>query len=137
MGLGEFDLIGRYFSRTGTARRETLIGVGDDAALLAPTSSAELLTCWATHYPSPSTHGGEMAAALVDSCLAQVPSHATPRWLLLALTVANAEEPWLPDFAAELDTLCRCHALQLVGGDTTRGVSCVELHCLAVAEPRP
>ncbi len=35
MSLGEFDLIARYFSRP-SSRGDVVLGVGDDAALLAP-----------------------------------------------------------------------------------------------------
>ena len=135
MALGEFELIHRYFARSGPQRRDTLVGVGDDAALLVAPPDAQLLTSWATSFPRVSCDGEELAARLVQTCLAALPDGAIPRWLVLSLTVPGAHAPWLASFAKRLDALCYQHDMQLVGGDTTGGDSCVELHCLAVSIP--
>ena len=42
MPLGEFDVIDRYFSRSST-RRDVLLGVGDDAAVLIPPAGQALV----------------------------------------------------------------------------------------------
>lgn len=133
MALGEFELIGRYFARSGTQRRDTVVGVGDDAALLNPPPQTPLLTSWATVCPESSSNGATLAADLIQACLAKLPHEAKPCWLVLSLTLPGAEEPWLAAFAQQLDALCRQHEIQLVGGDTTGGRSYIELHCLALA----
>lgn len=132
MALGEFELIGRYFACSGAQRLDTLIGVGDDAALLKVPADEELLTSWAKSVPSATCDGAQLAAELVHTCLGALPDRANPCWMVLSLTVPGADAPWLASFASRLDTLCRLHHIQLVGGDTTGGDSCVELHCLAV-----
>lgn len=135
MGLGEFELIGRYFSDCGHARADTSLSVGDDAAVLAPAADAPLLMATATAFPDATVDGAALAASLLAQCLGQLSPDASPRWLFMSLSVPDGEQPWLAAFAHELDVLGRRHELQLCGGDTTRGACCVELHCLAVETP--
>lgn len=146
MGLGEFELIGRYFTDCGPTRADTRVGVGDDAAVLAPPAGAPLVMSTATAFPDATVDdavegaldatvdGVALATSLVTQCLDQLTPGASPRWLFMSLSVPDGEQPWLAAFAHELDVLCRHHELQLCGGDTTRGACCVEMHCLAVKE---
>jgi thiamine-monophosphate kinase len=46
---------------------------------------------------------------------------ATPAWFTLALTIPEANQEWLSEFADGLFNLANQFNLQLVGGDTTRG----------------
>jgi len=46
---------------------------------------------------------------------------AAPRWALLALALPAADETWLAAFSAGLFALADRYAMDLVGGDTTRG----------------
>jgi len=46
---------------------------------------------------------------------------AAPRWALLAITLPAVDQAWLAAFAAGLFALADRHAVDLVGGDTTRG----------------
>ncbi len=55
---------------------------------------------------------------------------ARPAWALLALTLPEADDGWLAEFAAGLARLARAHNVALVGGDTTRGPLCVTLQLL-------
>lgn len=132
----EFELIRQHFSGRGSARVDTQLAVGDDAALLtvAPDMGISLLHTTAM----PDGTGAATcfsatpdAASMLSGLLAQVPPHSRPAWVLLAVSTENPAAEWLAGFAADLDRACRHAGVELVGGDTTRGTDCVELMLLA------
>ncbi len=133
--MGEFELIERYFAKLGAARRDVLLGVGDDAALLAMPQGHELVACVDTivdgrHFPSGTRADdvGWRALAVNLSDLAAM--GATPAWATLALTMPAADEDWLEGFAAGFAALAGVHKVALVGGDTTRGPLAVTVQLL-------
>ena len=136
MPLSEFALIERYFRVCGTQRADVRLAVGDDAALLTVPAGCDLVAAADTlvagvHFPaagSPAASIGHRALAANLSDLAAM--GARPAWALLALTLPEADEGWLGEFAAGFDTLARAHAVALVGGDTTRGPLCVTVQLL-------
>jgi thiamine-monophosphate kinase len=135
MALGEFAVIERYFRSCGAQRADVTLGVGDDAALLAPPPGTELVAATDTlvagvHFPpgSPAASIGHRALAVNLSDLAAM--GARPAWALLALTLPEAHEAWLEEFAAGFGALARAHEVALVGGDTTRGPLCVTVQLL-------
>jgi thiamine-monophosphate kinase len=135
MPLSEFALIERYFRVCGAQRPDVLAGIGDDAALLAVAPDADLVAATDTlvagvHFPerSPPASIGHRALAVNLSDLAAM--GARPAWALLALTLPEADEGWLAEFAAGLGALARAHDVALVGGDTTRGPLCVTVQLL-------
>src|SRR5215469_1498000 len=135
MALSEFALIERYFRNCGVSRQDVTLGVGDDAALLAVTPGCTLVAAADTlvagvHFPpdSPPASVGHRALAVNLSDLAAM--GARPAWALLALTLPEAAETWLGEFAAGLCALARAHSVALVGGDTTRGPLCVTVSLL-------
>lgn len=126
MALTETALIERYFRSRGAQRADVTLGIGDDAALLAVPAGSELVATTDTlvagvHFPagSPPASIGHRALAVNLSDLAAM--GARPAWALLALTLPEAQETWLEEFAAGLGALAREHCVALVGGDTTRG----------------
>ena len=103
-----------------------LLGVGDDGAVLKPDSGRDLVTVIDTlvenvHFPSELAAEaiGFRAVAVNLSDIAAM--GARPRWMTLALTLDNADESWLEDFAKGLFAAASTHNVSLVGGDTTRG----------------
>jgi thiamine-monophosphate kinase len=135
MALGEFALIDRYFRACGARRADVVAGVGDDAALLTVPDATELVAATDTlvagvHFPhgSPPASIGHRALAVNLSDLAAM--GARPAWALLALTLPQAQESWLAQFAAGFGALARAHEVQLVGGDTTRGPLCITVQLL-------
>jgi len=135
MPLSEFALIERYFRHRGMARADVILGVGDDAALLQPPANVELVATTDTlvagvHFPdgSPPASIGHRALAVNLSDLAAM--GAQPAWALLALTLPEADESWLSEFAAGFGSLAQAHGVALVGGDTTRGPLCVTVELL-------
>src|ERR1700683_4726451 len=135
MPLSEFALIERYFRSCGAPRADVLLGVGDDAALLASPAGRELVAATDTlvagvHFPdgSPPDSIGHRALAVNLSDLAAM--GAQPAWALLALTLPKADEDWIDGFAGGRGALAREHAVALVGGDTTGGKLCITVQTL-------
>jgi thiamine-monophosphate kinase len=123
---GEFDLIARYFSGRGPRRPDVVLGIGDDAALLDVPAGNELVLSVDTlvagvHFPvhtAPRAIGYKALAVNLSDLAAM---GATPAWFTLALTLPQADAPWLEQFCEGLFALADAHGIQLVGGDTTRG----------------
>lgn len=135
MPLGEFELIERYFRSCGARRADVRLGVGDDAAILECPPGMELVVAVdslvdGVHFPhgSPAASVGHRALAVNLSDLAAM--GARPAWALLALTLPEAEDSWLSEFAAGMAALARAHEVALVGGDTTSGPLCVTVQAL-------
>ena len=135
MPLSEFDLIDRYFRACGAKRSDVRVGVGDDAAILACPAGTDLVAAVdslvdGVHFPhgSPPASVGHRALAVNLSDLAAM--GARPAWALLALTLPEADEAWLSEFAEGMAALARAHDVALVGGDTTSGPLCVTVQLL-------
>jgi thiamine-monophosphate kinase len=122
----EFRLIDRIRELTAQPRDDVRIGIGDDAAVLAPPSGKELAVAIDTlvegvHFP-PGTAAADIgwkALAVNLSDLAAM--GASPAWALLSLTLPSADAAFVEGFAEGFAKLAQPHRLALVGGDTTRG----------------
>ena len=119
----EFDLIRQHFTRPA---KRTVLGVGDDAALLrvAPeyelAVSTDMLLAERHFFASDDPESlGHKALAVNLSDLAAM--GATPRWALLSLALPDANEQWLTRFASGWFALAEAQGVSLIGGDTTRG----------------
>jgi thiamine-monophosphate kinase len=127
--VDEFELIRRFFLPQ-EAVGGVLIGIGDDGAVVTPSPDRSLVAVVDTliegvHYPLnfPASDVGFRAVAVNLSDVAAM--GATPRWMTLALTLAEADESWLTGFSAGLFEAAREYDLALIGGDTTRGAQTV------------
>ncbi|MDH4106643.1 MAG: thiamine-phosphate kinase [Gammaproteobacteria bacterium] len=139
MPLGEFDIIARYFSRT-TPRKDVLLGVGDDAALLVPAAGQALVAATDTLVEGRHFLPGTPAAALGHQALAVNLSDlaamgAEPAWALLSLSLPAADESWIAGFATGLYGLAERHGVALVGGDTVSGPLVVTVEVLGFVPP--
>jgi thiamine-monophosphate kinase len=126
MAIGEFDLIRRWFTRSGAAAPGVDLGIGDDCALLRAAPGQQ----WAVssdmlvegrHFLStvdPAALGHKALAVNLSDLAA---CGATPRGFLLALAMPRVEPGWLDGFSRGLFALADRHACPLVGGDTTAG----------------
>ena len=119
----EFDIIQKYFTRTA---RRTVLGVGDDAALVRVAADHELavstdMLLAERHFFSDDDPEalGHKALAVNLSDLAAM--GATPRWALLSIALPEVNERWLTRFAAGWFALAESHRVALIGGDTTKG----------------
>ncbi|MBS0379781.1 MAG: thiamine-phosphate kinase [Proteobacteria bacterium] len=139
MALTETSLIERLRG-AGAARSDVALGIGDDAAVLTVPPDQQLVVSTDTlvsgvHFPEgcPAASIGHRALAVNLSDLAAM--GACPAWALLALTLPEADEDWLNQFAAGFGSLAREHRVALVGGDTTRGPLCVTVEVLGFVPP--
>jgi thiamine-monophosphate kinase len=140
MPIGEFELIDRYFRTAASCRSDVLLGIGDDAALLAVPPDRQLVAAIDTlvegrHFPvGTAPHSlGHRALAVNLSDLAAM--GADPAWFLLALTLPRADEDFLAQFARGMHALAQQYEVQLVGGDTTAGPLSVTVQALGLVRP--
>jgi len=125
MPLSEFSIIEHYFTRRHR-RADVVLGVGDDAALLAVPPGMQLAVCVdalvaGRHFPletSPEAVGHKALAVNLSDLAAM---GAEPAWATLALTLPEADERFLAGFAAGFYRLAERYGIELVGGDTVRG----------------
>jgi thiamine-monophosphate kinase len=126
--LSEFDLIKQYFTRAKCADPlgRTVLGVGDDCALLAPTPGMQLAVSSDMLVEGRHFFAGADPFDLGHKCLAVNLSDlaamgAAPLGFTLALALPAADPAWLDGFSRGLFALADLHACELVGGDTTKG----------------
>lgn len=136
MALDEFALIQRHFTRTTAVR----LGIGDDAALLDVPAGETLAVTSDTlvagrHFPDDATPFdiGWKALAVNLSDLAAM--GAQPLGVTLALTLPEADDAWLADFARGFFALAEREGVPLIGGDTTRGPLSLTVTALGSVPP--
>ncbi|MEO0422397.1 MAG: thiamine-phosphate kinase [Pseudomonadota bacterium] len=123
--MDEFALIERFFASAGVERPEVRLGVGDDAALVAP--PPDHLAAIATdtivsgvHFP-PETDPAAIGHRALGVNLSDLAAMgATPAYALIALSLPRAESKWLAAFAEAFGALAHAHGVAIIGGDTTR-----------------
>ena len=134
MSLSEFELIKQYFLTGGGRRRDVILGIGDDGAVLSIPPGMELVMTVDTlvngvHFPS-QTAPEDIAWKAVAVNLSDLAAMgAEPAWASLSLTLPAAEAEWLHAFSRGMFELLEQYAMQLVGGDTTRGPLSVTMQC--------
>ena len=124
--MDEFGIIRRYFASQAPTRPDVLLGIGDDAAVLSVPPDRELVVTVdnlvaGVHFPpelEPAAIGHRALAVSLSDLAAM---GAEPAWVLLALTLPEADEPWLDGFSRGLFALARRHGVALVGGNMARG----------------
>jgi thiamine-monophosphate kinase len=124
--LSEFDLIAQYFTRPTRRTDRVALGVGDDCALLTPSSgmqlaiSSDMLVEGRHFFPNadPARLGHKCLAVNLSDLAAM---GAEPVAFTLALSLPEARAEWLAPFSAGLLALADRHECELIGGDTTKG----------------
>lgn len=131
----EFELIRRYFQRPLS---HTLLGGGDDAALIRPAPGNDLavsvdMLVENVHFLAGTDPEklGHKALAVNLSDLAAMGAEA--RWATLAISLPEANEQWLDGFSRGFFRLALEYAVDLIGGDTTRGPLCIAVQVLGEA----
>jgi thiamine-monophosphate kinase len=121
-GAGEFALIQRVTARLGTAA-STLLGPGDDAALVAAPDGRVLVSCdvlvdgrhFRTDWCSAADIGHRAAAANLADIAAM---GGTPSALLVSLCIPRDLDPvWAEQLADGLSEECDLVGAAVVGGD--------------------
>jgi thiamine-monophosphate kinase len=133
----EFELIRRHFTRP---TRHTVLGAGDDAALLAITPGMELavsadMLVAGTHFfgdADPWQLGWKSLAVNLSDLAAM---GALPKWATLAIALPQADEPWIAQFAEGFFSCAERYQVDLVGGDTTRGPLAISVQIMGEVQP--
>ncbi|WP_041524104.1 thiamine-phosphate kinase [Gilvimarinus agarilyticus] len=142
MSAGEFELINHYFKAAPDAitPASVLLGIGDDAALVQPSSGQALVVAAdtlvsGTHFPAdaPAEQIGQRALRVNLSDIAAM--GAQPRWFTLALTLpaswgSDARREWVAEFSRGLKQCADQYQCTLIGGDTTSGPLCISIQML-------
>lgn len=139
MKPGEFDLIARLRKRVA-ARADVQMGIGDDAALLAPPPGQTLVVTADTlnagiHFPLDTAAAdiGWKSLAVNLSDLAAM--GAKPAWSTLSLSLPESDTHWWDAFLDGFLALADQHGIALVGGDTTRGPLSIAVTAMGFVEP--
>lgn len=119
----EFDLIKQHFTH---ATPRTLLGVGDDAALIKPSRGQVLavaadMLVGGRHFfmdADPESVGHKALAVNLSDMAAM---GAVPRWATLGIALPKADARWVAAMSKGFMKLARRHGVDLIGGDTTRG----------------
>jgi thiamine-monophosphate kinase len=133
---GEFEIIERYFTRPDRDP-DVLLGIGDDAAVLAVDGLAAVTVdtlVAGVHFPdgiAPSLLGRRLMAVNLSDLAAM---GAEPRWCTLALTLPKSDDVWLEGFSRGLFELADEHGVSLVGGNLARGPLSLTLQLMGRVE---
>jgi len=119
----EFDLINQHFTHATPC---TLLGIGDDAALIKPSRGRVLavaadMLVGGRHFftdADPESVGHKALAVNLSDMAAM---GAVPRWATLGIALPNADERWVAAMSKGFMALARKHGVDLIGGDTTKG----------------
>lgn len=138
--MTEFDIIKQYFAMQVEHRPDVILGIGDDAAIVQPPSGCELAITTDTlvagvHFSTTTSafNIGYKALAVNLSDLAAM--GATPAWITLALTLPEANEPWLQGFCDGFFTLANRYRATLIGGDLTQGPLSITVQAIGWIPP--
>ena len=126
MPLSEFEMISRYFRHLSPERADTILAIGDDAALLEVPAGHRLLTTllqWQKDIDYPASEAAHITAQrFLQQAIAAIEVLGTePKWMTLSLSFDHLDAAWLEDFCTGLSQLMLQHNIQLIGGDSTQG----------------
>jgi thiamine-monophosphate kinase len=141
--MNEFELIDRLQCIVNATRAGLLkpgaVGIGDDAAVLSVEQGQQLLVTTDTlvegvHFPHQSAPFdiGYKALAVNLSDIAAM--GGVPAWFFLALTIPEANQLWLDDFAQGLAQLAASSEIYLAGGDTSSGPLSITITVLGMVD---
>ncbi|WP_394211153.1 thiamine-phosphate kinase [Enterovibrio calviensis] len=126
MAGNEFDLINRYFKAQPVSRKDVVLGIGDDAAVMTMPESSQLVVTTDTlvagnHFLFDADPMKVAHKALASNLSDLAAMGAIPAWCSLALTMPSSDEVWLKSFCDGFYKLAEYYHVQLIGGDTTKG----------------
>ena len=124
--MTEFDLIKRFFAEQPVQRKDVLLGIGDDCAIVTTNEKQHIAVTTDTlvagvHFfedAEPRAIGHKSLAVSLSDLAAM---GAEPSWISIALTLPKVDEAWVSEFCAGVFELAEYYNVQLIGGDTTSG----------------
>ncbi|MEM9101192.1 MAG: thiamine-phosphate kinase [Pseudomonadota bacterium] len=122
MPLSEQELIQTFFAKP-PKRKDVVLGVGDDCAVLSPPENLDLAVTTDTlvegvHFlpDTPPQDIGYKAVAVNLSDLAAM--GAQPSWLSLSLAMPISDAPWLKSLCRGINDCTQHFDAEIIGGDT-------------------
>ena len=124
--FNEQSFVAYLTQQTHSVRKDIIVGIGDDSAVLAVPAGQQLTLCTDTlvkgvHFPEKTDAydiGYKAAIVNLSDCAAMC---ATPAFALCSLTVPEAKTDWLTPFTTGLLDALNQYDCALVGGDLTHG----------------
>ncbi len=137
--MAEFSIINEFCSGIGPNQTDTILGVGDDAAIVAIPEGMELLVSVDTMVSGVHFYSDVSPAKLAHKILAvnlsdMAAMGATPRWATMALTIPEVDRNWLSEFSLALKRVSNRFEVQLIGGDTTQGPLTLSLTIMGLCD---
>jgi thiamine-monophosphate kinase len=124
---GEFNLIYQHIAPQAGSRGDIVLGIGDDAAVIASQHGSQLVVALDTLVAGRHFFIDQDAADIAYKSLAVNLSDlaamgAVPKWALLSLALPKncANASWIASFMSGWSLLAQAYSVALVGGDTTR-----------------
>ncbi|HEY8017903.1 MAG TPA: thiamine-phosphate kinase [Actinomycetota bacterium] len=127
MDVSEQELLAAIHRVLSGAGPGVIVGVGDDAAVVAPGSGELVLTTDAlvegSHFSRSTASARDIGyKAIVVNVSDIAAMAASPRFALCALTLSDAVDvAWVMELFGGMREACDEHALSLVGGNLARG----------------
>ncbi len=136
--MNEFAIIEHFFNASSIKRKDVVLGIGDDCAIVQPPPDQELLITTDTlvsgvHFlpdMAASDIGFKSLAVNLSDLAAK---GAEPAWMTLALTLPKNDETWLKNFSTGLFELANRYHVQLIGGDLTKGPLSITIQAMGFA----
>lgn len=124
--MKEFEIIKEFFTEQAVNRKDVIMGIGDDCAVVSSTANQNIVVTTDTlvagvHFPlntSPKAIGHKAVAVNLSDIAAM---GAKPSWISLAITLPEINEEWIKEFCKGAFDLCEFYNVQIIGGDTTQG----------------
>jgi len=138
--LGEFGLIDRIKEKVELQHEQSLLGIGDDAAVIKTTEdltvvSADMLV-EGVHFDllyTPLKHLGYKSVIVNLSDIYAM--NAIPKQILISLAVSNRMSVEAIDEIYEgIHLACKYYGVDLIGGDTTSSLSGTNINITAIGE---
>src|SRR5215210_4151483 len=141
--LGEFGLIDHLTKNIEVHNASTIVGVGDDAAVIDHFGKQTVITndllIEGVHFDlmySPLKHLGYKTVAVNVSDICAM--NATPTQIILGLGFSNRfSVEALDDFYEGVYAACNQYGVDLIGGDTTTSQKGFIISCTAIGEVTP
>jgi thiamine-monophosphate kinase len=127
MDLSEDELVAAISRVLSGTDPSVVVGIGDDAAVLEPTTGQLVLTTdllvEGVHFELASISARDLGAKAVTVNVSDVAAMGgSPRAALAAIALTpEVEPPWVMELYGGMRDACAEYAVSLVGGDTNRG----------------
>jgi len=124
--MTEFSIIQDYCYGIGPDHKETVLGIGDDAAIVAIPDGMELALSVDSMVSGIHFFADAKPAFLAHKLLAvnlsdMAAMGAEPKWATLAISLPELNESWISEFSKSLKQMAQRYKLQIIGGDTSQG----------------